>query len=313
MKLKDVIVFAGLSLAWGSSFFWIKIALEEIKPFLLVAFRLLFGIVGLAIYASIVRPTWPREGRVWVNLFILGMINTALPFTLISWGEQSIDSGIASILNASVPMFTAVIAHMMLKDDKLSLVRGVGILLGFAGVLLVISRGSAEQVESNLLGQAAVLLAAISYAAAAVFSRSKAKKIPPLVQSLGTLVMADSVLWMGVGMVESPVRLPELPLTWGALLWLGLIGSFVAYLFYYYLIQSIGPTRASMVTFMFPVVALFLGIVFLGEVLDWQLVAGGGLVISSLLIVNFNLDLNRLTRIIFGQRKNKVGEGNTQP
>jgi drug/metabolite transporter (DMT)-like permease len=288
MKLKDGFAFTMLCLVWGSSFFWIKIALQEIGPFTLVAFRLLFGVLGLSIYAGIRRPRWPHEIQVWRNLFILGIINTALPFVLISWGEQTIDSGIASILNSTVPLFTALFAHLLLKDDTLSSTRIVGILIGFIGVLCVILQKTVNQGTASWIGYAAVLLATISYSIAAVYARTIGKNVAPIVQSLGTLLMADSILWIAVFINETPLDLPSLPLTWAALLWLGVLGSFLAYLLYYSLIQSIGPTKASMVGFTFPVVGVILGTLFLNEILNWQTGVGGAMVAASIFIVNRN-------------------------
>ena len=137
MKLKDWLAFAALGLAWGSSFLWIKIAVQEIGPFTLVAFRLLFGILGLLLVVAISRPEWPKTRRQWLALVLLGITNTAVPFTLISWGEQYIDSAVAAILNSTVPLFTMVIAHFALSDDRLSAARLAGLLTGFAGVVIL--------------------------------------------------------------------------------------------------------------------------------------------------------------------------------
>lgn len=286
MKTKNWLAFLGLSLAWGSSFLWIKIALEEVGPFTLVALRLFFGLAGLAVVAAIRRPAWPRGRQLWLALVVLGITNTALPFILISWGEVYIDSAVASILNSTVPLFTALIAHLFLSDDRLTRLRIVGMLIGFGGVVTVLSRDTGGGLEANLLGQAAVLLASLLYAFSAVFARRNTKGISPLVQSIVPLAVADSIVWAGTALVEAPVRMPELPITWGALLWLGLIGSCLAYLLYFYLLHAIGPTRATMVTYTFPVIGVALGVAFLGEVLDWQLGLGGALVVASIVIVN---------------------------
>ncbi|MCW5874261.1 MAG: DMT family transporter [Anaerolineales bacterium] len=286
MKTKDWLAFTGLALAWGSSFFWIKIALEEVGPFLLVAMRVLLGIVGLLVVVAVRKPEWPKDKTLLRNLFILGITNTALPFVLISWAELHIDSAVASILNASVPLFTTVIAHIALTDDKMSARRVLGLLVGFVGVALLVLRDIEGDVRMNLLAQGAMILAVLFYAGSAVFARSKTKGATPVLQALLPLLSADAFIWAAAFMVESPVQLPQLSSTWLALTWLGLVGSCAAYLFYYYLIHSVGPTRTTMVTYTFPVVGVTLGVLFLGEALDWQLVAGGLLILASLLIVN---------------------------
>jgi drug/metabolite transporter (DMT)-like permease len=140
MKTKDLLAFIGLSLAWGSSFYWIKIAVTEIGPFLLVALRVLFGILGLLTVLIITRPRTKVDARTWRNLLILGITNTALPFVLISWAEQHIDSAVASILNSSVPLFTMVIAHFALTDDRMTARRILGLLVGFAGEVVLTVR-----------------------------------------------------------------------------------------------------------------------------------------------------------------------------
>ena len=163
MKTKDWVAFIALSLAWGSSFLWIKIALQEIGPFILVALRLLFGILGLLAVVAYNRPNWPDTRRLWVVLAVLGITNTALPFVLISWGEQFIDSAVAAILNSTVPLFTMVIAHRFLQDDRLTLQRVIGLFVGFFGVVALLLRDLDGGTQDNLFGQAAVLLAAICF------------------------------------------------------------------------------------------------------------------------------------------------------
>ena len=134
MKLKEWSAFILLGLVWGSSFLWIKIALREIGPFTLVAFRLLFGLIALLAIMRLQRQTFPRDRRTLLAFLFLGVFNTALPFVLISWGETSIDSALASILNGTMPLFTIVIAHFWLHDEKITLTRLGGLIVGFVGV-----------------------------------------------------------------------------------------------------------------------------------------------------------------------------------
>ena len=292
MKAKDWLAFVTLSLAWGSSFFWIKIAVTEIGPFLLVALRILFGILGLGVVVLLRRPTWPSDRRAYWALLILGLTNTALPFVLISWAEQYIDSAVAAILNSSMPLFTMLIAHFILSDDKITRQRVFALLIGFLGVVVLTIRDLSGDLRLNLLAQGAMLLAVLFYAGSSVFIRRNTQGISPIVQALVPLLSADALIWAGALAAESPIQLPQMGLTWIALVWLGLVGSCLAYLLYYYLIHSIGPTRASMVTYTFPIVGITLGVFVLpllgypAEMLDINLIAGAGLIISSLLIVN---------------------------
>jgi len=284
MKLKDWLAFILLGLAWGSSFLWIKIAVQEIGPFTLVALRLLFGILGLLAVVAFTRPQWPGSRRLWLVLVVLGLTNTAVPFVLISWGELYIDSAVAAILNSTVPLFTMVIAHLFLSDDRLTLPRLVGLLAGFAGVIVILSRDL--DFEGSVLGQVAVLIAALFYAGSGVYARRNTHGLSPIVQALVPLLVADSAIWLAVPLTESPFTLPQLSLTWLAVVWLGLVGSCFAYLLYYYLLHSIGPTRTTLVTYVFPLVGVALGVLFLNELLDWQLFVGGSMVVGSIAVVN---------------------------
>lgn len=286
MKSRDLVAFLGLALAWGSSFLWIKIAVAEIGPFTLVALRLFFGVLGLSLVVWIGRPAWPKRRGEWITLAVLGLTNTAAPFVLISWGEQFIDSAVASVYNSTVPLFTVLIAHLFLREERFSLLRMIGVVIGFLGVVLIFARDLAQGFRLGLLGQGAVLLAALLYGASAVLTRRNTKQIDRRLIALLPLLVADSLAWGGAVTVEAPLQLPQLPITWVAAVWLGLIGSFVAYLLYFHLVHNIGPTRAAMVTYTFPVSGLMLGALFLGEQISLNLVAGSALVVGSLLIVN---------------------------
>lgn len=286
MKLKEWLSFFALSLAWGSSFLFIKIGVQEVGPATLVAYRLLFGAIGLGMVCLLFRPAFPTERRVWLAMALLGFTNTTLPFVLISWGEQHIDSGLAAVLNATVPIFAVVIAHVVLHDENITKWKIAGIVAGFVGVAVLMRRDlGAGQATQNLLGQGAVVLASLAYAGSTVYARKRLIGVPPMVQALVTVTVADILTWMLV-MAGEPLRLPQLPITWLSFLWLGLIGSCVAYLLYFYLIQSIGSTRTTMVTYVLPVVGVTLGVVFLDEALDAGLLLGLSLVIGSLWLVN---------------------------
>jgi len=291
MKLKEWSAFALLGLVWGSSFLWIKIAVEEIGPFTLVAFRLLFGLVGLLIIMRLRKQSFPRDRKTLLAFLFMGVFNTALPFTLISWGETKIDSSLASILNGTVPLFTIIIAHFWLHDDKITLPRIAGLIVGFAGVVVLVSRdlGPAGVFNGDILGQLAVLAASLCYATAITFSRRHLRGQPPLVQATMVILIADTLLWLTAPIVERPLHVPTLPITWFALAWLGLLGSCLAYLLFFYLINAWGPTRASLVTYVFPVIGLLLGIIFLGEIADWRLMIGSLLVVAGIVVVNLKV------------------------
>lgn len=287
MGLTDWLLFTSLGLIWGSSFMWIKIALADIGPFAVVGWRLLFGVVGLVVVAVIRRQRMPAGSTLWRNLAFLGLINTAIPFFLITWGELSIDSAVASVLNSTVPLFTLVLAHYFLEDDRITLQRAVGLIVGFGGVLVLMSRDLGQgAIAGALWGQLAVLMAAFSYANAAVFARHTMREVPALIQAFIPMVVADLLVWPFAFGLEAQSIVPSLGLTWISLLWLGLLGSCVAYLLYFSLLHRIGPTRASMVTYLLAVVGVVLGVVFLQERLDARLAAGTVMVVAGIAVVN---------------------------
>jgi drug/metabolite transporter (DMT)-like permease len=288
MPIRSWGAFLLLGSVWGSSFLWIKLALAELSPFSLVGFRLLFGALGMMLVLWARRPTFPSDKRTWVLLALMGLTNTAMPFVLITWGQTSIDSGVASILNSTTPLFTLVIAHFFLDDERMNLPRALGLLVGFIGIVLLFSRDvSAEGFRTGLLGQGAVLVAAISYASSSVFARRAFRHVPLLVQAAVPLFVADAIIWVGALSLEGPLALPRLPITWIALAWLGLLGSCLAYLLYFYLLTHEGSTRTMLVTYMFPVIGVGLGVTFLGESLDARLILGALLVVAGIGVVNW--------------------------
>ena len=274
--------------AWGTSFLWIKIAVEEIGPFTLVVYRLAFGVIAIWLLLWVKGIRISLDKRVLGTMVLLGVINTAIPFTLISWSETIIDSGLAGILNGTAPLFTIVIAHFFLLDERIQFFKIVGLAIGFLGLVLLLSRdGGSIGLSGNLWGQIAILVASIFYAISSVYVRRNLKDQQPIL--IAAVAMSSALVVMGIlaPLIERPFAIPRLPITWIAVAWLGLIGTAFAYLLYFYLINSWGPTRAILVTYVFPVVAVILGVIFLDERLHWRLVVGGGLIIGGIVAVNY--------------------------
>jgi drug/metabolite transporter (DMT)-like permease len=286
MKQKDILAFIGLSIAWGSSFFWVKVALEELGPFTLVALRLLLGGLSLGVIAYATKTKLPKGWREWWPFLLIGLTNVAFPLVLTSWGQIFIDSGVAAILLSTVPIFTVLIAHFVLSDDRLTWIRALGIFVGFAGVVVLLLRDVNLDAAASAVGYATQLIGSLFYAASAVLARRTLKDTSVILQAFIPLAFADLILWGFVPLVESPVHLPHIPIVVVAILFLGFVCSCVGYLLYYYLIHSIGPTRTSMITYVFPLVGVGLGVLFLNELMDLQLVAGALLVLGSVFVVN---------------------------
>ena len=286
MKLKHWIVFILVGAIWSSSFMWIKLALREVTPSALVAIRVTLGFLFGASVIFIKQIKLPKNIKTWMPLIILGVTNFAVPFFLISWGEKSIDSSVASILDATVPLFTIFMAHYLLKDDKMTFQKVIGLFIGFAGVIVLLSKNIGAS-SSTLFGEGAVVLASLFYAGSAVFIRKTTQDIPGVLRSTVPMFSASIIMWITTLITENSVPMPKLELTWIALLFLGIIGSGLAFLMAFYLIHEIGPTRSTMVTYIFPLGGVILGVTFLHEQITWQLLLGGILIVSSLLIVNW--------------------------
>ena len=266
---------------------WIKIAVQEVGPLTLVAFRVLFGLLFGIVVIAIQRTPLPHTFKAWWPLLLLGLTNVAIPFVLISWGEKSIDSAVASILDATVPLFTILIAHFLLQDDKMTVPKVLGLLMGFAGVIVLLSKDIGASTGS-LLGQLAVIVASMFYAGSSVLVRKTTEDTPGILRSAGPLVSATAIMWLGTALFESPVTIPQIGITWVALLWLGIFGSGLAFVLAYYLIHEIGPTRTTMVTYLFPLGGVILGATFLSEQITWQVIAGAVLILTSLAVANWN-------------------------
>lgn len=310
MKAKVWSAFALLGLIWGSSFLWIRIAVQDTGPFTLVALRLLFGLAGIAGIAIWKKQAFPRDPKTILALVVMAILNIALPFTLISWGEITVESSLASILNGTVPLFSIVIAHFWLHDEKITIPRILGLILGFCGVVILVGRDfDVDALGGSFLGQLAIISASVSYAVSASYARKNLKGQPPLMQSMVTLLVADLIIWGSLPVVgavapslNAPNHFPTLTITWVAIAWLGLLGSCVAFLLFFYLLNNLGATRTTMVTYIFPVVGLVLGIVFLDEPMDWRLGIGSALILGGIVIVNLNPSL-------FVRRRQPVGAG----
>ncbi|MGI8658452.1 MAG: DMT family transporter [Candidatus Limnocylindria bacterium] len=283
--------FVLLGLIWGSSFVWIKIAVDEIPPASLVAWRMTLGAAGMLAFLAIIRVPMPRGAREWLPLAFMGAVNAALPIFLISWGEQFVDSGTAAVLNSLTPIFSLVIAGIVLRVEPVTVLRVAGLVLGFAGAGLLASRELELRAESSgLIGAGAVALAALSYAVGASYARHRIRSTHRYVVAGGTLAFAAAYTVALALVVDGGVIVPGELDTIVAIVWLGLLGSFVAYVLFFFLIEHLGATIASMVTYMFPVVGVGLGVLVLSEQLDLRLAFGTVLVLAGIAVVTLRYD-----------------------
>jgi len=291
--------FIGLGLIWGSSFAWIKIAVEEIPPATLVAWRMTLGAIGMVGLLVILRGVpMPRGMREWLPLVVMGAVNAAIPIFLISWGEQFVDSGTAAVLNSLVPIFSLIIAGLMLRTEPVTALRVGGLVLGFIGAALLAFRELELRADpSCLLGALAVVLAAISYAVGVSYARHRIKSTHRYVVAAGTLVFAAIDMWVLALLIDGGIVIPSQLDTIVAIVWLGILGSFIAYVLFFFLIEHLGATMAAMVTYLFPVVGVGIGVVLLGERLDARLALGTLLVVIGIAGVSLRFDPRALVRL----------------
>lgn len=288
MSAKNWFKFILLGTLWGSSFLWIKIALQEVGPLTLVTFRTGFATLGLIGVALAVRPKFRKEDG-WVLAF-LGFFNVALPFVLISWSETHISSGMAAILNSTVPLFTILIAPFFLSEERMTRRRVLGLVIGFVGVVVLMSNQLHSADALSGVGIVTMLIAACSYAISGIFARKMQRGMQPVTQSLGQMGTAFLFVLPTALIGEAPFTFPHLPISYLALGWLGLLGSCLATLLWFSLLNSVGPTRTSMTTYIFPLVGVLLGMAFLQEQVDWRLIVGGLLIIVAVVIVNSKIN-----------------------
>jgi len=282
------LMFGTLGLIWGSSFLLIKIGVQELDALSLVSVRLGVAAIAFVILFIVTGKRLPSDRKTRIKLVITGFINTAIPFLLITWGENTIDSGLASVLDATVPLFSIVIAHVALHDDKIHSGKVMGLLTGFVGVVLLALRHTTPSHPNPLEGQLAVLVAAIFYACGAVYIRRNLRHVD-------STVVAGSTMISGAIGVSAVTLLTVRPLpniaalqqgTLLAMLVLGFVNTFIAYTLYFKLINNWGPSRATMVTYVIPPVGLLLGALAASEPVDVQLLLGTALIVGGIALTN---------------------------
>ncbi len=278
-----------LSLFWGTSFLFIKIGLRTLDPFMLVALRLMIGWLGLMAILKWRGMNLPKGWSNWRHLIFLGIFNTAIPFTLITWAESGvsgIDSTVTAVLNSTVPLFSFIIAGLIIHSERITVNKVTGLMVGFLGIVILMSRGFSWEADS-LLPPLAVVAASLCYAVSSVYGKQNVSHLDPVAISAGQLFTAELIMVV-VTLFFVDIRDQALNIaTVGSLLWLGLLGTCAAYILYFYILRNWGATRTTLVTYLLPVVGVTAGVLLLNEYLGWQLIIGGLLIISGIVIVNW--------------------------
>ncbi len=285
--LRPYVALAGLALIWGASFLFIKVAVHDMSPTALVLIRSLSGCIALAlIMRAMGRPLlgdgW--NGRL-VPFAILAITGGLLPWAAIAWGEERISSGLASILNSTTPLWAAVLVDWLIPSDRPSALNYAGVLIGLAGVvILVVPDLRAKGLGGNVIGAAAVVLASLSYAVSALYQRRKLRGVSVYEVSLGQLA-ATAILAVPIAAPSLPsmhVAVPSL----AAVIALGVGGSGVAYLLYYYILNTLGPVRATGVTLLVPITAVLWGTILLHEHVRLPIIVGMVVILTGVVLTN---------------------------
>jgi drug/metabolite transporter (DMT)-like permease len=269
MSPLDWSLLLALSILWGGSFFFVGVAVKALPPFTIVLLRVAIAAAALHLVLRATRTAMPWNANTWLAFFGMGLLNNAIPFSLIVWGQTHIASGLASILNATTPLFTVLVAHLLTADERLTKGRIVGVLLGLAGVVALIGPQALTGLGKDVLAQLAVLGAAISYAFASLFGRRfKRMGVPPLATATGQVTASSALLLPVALIVDRPWTLPAPDLSvWGAVVGLALLATALAYVLYFRILASAGAVNLMLVTLLIPVSAILLGSVFLHEAL----------------------------------------------
>jgi drug/metabolite transporter (DMT)-like permease len=287
------LVFFGLGFMWGSSYLFIKLAVNDFGTFTLVALRLLVGAILLWTVVRVAGQELPRERRIYGHLLVMAIINITIPFLLITWAEQSVESSLAAILTSPVPLFAIVLSSLFLADEPMRVNGVVGLIVGFVGVVIITSGGLTGQ-GSSIAGEVALLGAAFSYACGAVYSRRNVRGLPPMIPAVFQVTFAAIITGILAMLFEHPWT--DRPSTEAifSILWLGILGSGLAYLCLFRLFAAWGATRTTLVAYVIPVVGIVLGYLVLAEPVDARIIVGTGLVVAGVGLVNSRFGRRRL-------------------
>ena len=288
-----VLLFA-LAAIWGASFPLIKLSVETIPPMTLVAARLVIAAAGMLVYLWARGLRLPSDGAIWRDFVVLAVAGNILPFALISWGEVVIDSGLAAILMAVMPLSSLVLAHVFTRDERLSPAKLAGVLVGFVGIIVLVGPGVLAGLGLEVLAQIAVASAAVCYAIANVYTRVRGVvALPAAVTSAGVLLCA-AILSIPLSMlIDRPWGLAPTTDSILALLVLALVCTSLAYLILFHLIKTTGATFVAFINYLVPVFGVAFGAIFLDETVQAGALVGLALILAGIAMSRLNVLRNR--------------------
>lgn len=288
MSAIDWGLIVALSVIWGGAFFFIEIILREVPPNTMVFLRLLLAIPPLLFWLRVTGMTMPLDRKSWMQFFVIGALNVALPYILFGYAQVHISSGLASVLNATTPLWGVLVAHFLTHDEKATSLRVAGVVIGFLGVAVMLGSGLETGSRDVILGQVACVVATLFYALTSVYARGMGERgLQPMQIATGQIVAA-TVLMVPVVLVTEPphlLTLPGAPVV-AAMLALSIISTSLAYVLYFKLLANVGAANSLLITFLIPVTAIMLGFAFLGEIIEPRQVAGMSLIAIGLLALD---------------------------
>ncbi|MEM9440630.1 MAG: DMT family transporter [Pseudomonadota bacterium] len=289
MSLRAWALLILLSVLWGGSFFFAEIALLDLPPLTVVLGRVAIAALALHLMLLMSGHRMPKDLGLWQAFLIMGALNNLIPFSLIVWGQTEITSGLASILNATTPLFAVIVAHVLTSDEKLTVNRLVGVVIGFAGALVMIGPAALKGLGAEALAQLAILAAALTYSFASIYGR-RFKGLPPMTIACGQVTCSSLLLIPLVLIIDRPLALdPPSLATWGALFSIGIFSTAFAYILYFKILALAGATNLMLVTFLIPISAMLLGVAFLNETVTSIELFGMALISVGLALIDGRL------------------------
>lgn len=289
LSLQGWLLLFALSIIWGGSFLSNRVVLEEVPVLTVVAFRVSAAAILLWIWVFLRRLPLPKGGKRWALIALSGVLNNVVPFTLIVWGQQHIPSGLAGILNSTTVIFTVLLAALVFADERLTLRKLTGVVLGFVGVSLAVGFSSLRHLDPFSLGQLAVVGATMSYAVAGVVGRFSMAGVRAEVGAAATLTASSLIMVPLALSLEGVPSIDLAPATWAGLLYLGVMASAVAYLLFYRILIMAGAGNLSLVTLLIAPIAIILGAIVYGETLAPNAYLGFAVIAFGLLVIDGRL------------------------
>ncbi|MEI8144837.1 MAG: DMT family transporter [Alphaproteobacteria bacterium] len=298
MSSRDWSLLLFLSLLWGGSFFFARVALIDLPPLTLVLARVVIAAVALGLYIRVTVRVITTSRTVVITCLGMGLLNNVIPFSLIFWGQTVLPAGLTAILNATTPLFSVIVMHLMTRDERATPNKVAGVLLGFTGVIILIAPSISGLGATPLWAMLVCLAGAVSYAFSGLYGRRfKALGLDPAVAAFGQITASSLLMVPLVALVDSPwtLAMPGMPAILATIA-LAVVSTALAYVVFFTILESAGPTNLLLVTFLIPVSAIALGWVLLGEQLAWYHFAGMLLIGAGLAAIDGRITARLFTR-----------------